>query len=309
MIDYSKAINICEICGEKVDARSHFYKKHKITEQNYYLKYYPKKDLFTRDLLKFKSAESYILNDFNDRNSLKNFIKNSDDATVWQYLVNYLNKRKILKNLTYAPGHFEIKTIMFPTIKYINTRFGANSYTKLCSESNLIQKFDYSLIPDLDYNRDFTILCDTREQSVLNFDNIQIQKLDYGDYTIENNNKICIERKSLVDFCGTLSQGFDRFCRELDRCKNDSGYLIIMVEEKLQNLGALQFLPHTKRVKATSDFIQHQARRILDLYPLNCQIVFVDGRKIAVDFIKKIFYIKNDIKKMDLQYLVDISLL
>jgi hypothetical protein len=307
-VDYNSIINKCNICGETVESRAHFYKKHKITEKNYYFRHFPKKDLFTGEQLSFKSIESYIINDFNDRNSLKNFIKNNNDDIVKNYLKEYLIKRKTLKNLIYAPSHFEIKTIMFPTIKYINNRFGDDFYVKLCSDCGLIQKFDYKLKPEFGNSYEY-IICDTREQSILNLDNIQINKLNYGDYTIENNNKIHIERKSLTDFCGTLSQGFDRFCRELERCKKDGGYLIIMVEEKFQNLNSLQFLPHTKRIKATPDFIQHQARKILELYPLNSQIVFIDGRIKAASFIKRIFTIKNNIRKMDLQYLTDLEIL
>ena len=65
------------------------------------------------------------------------------------------------------------------------------------------------------------------------------------------------------------------------------------MEEKFNNIKSLRYLPHTKQIRATSDFIFHRAREIINKYPLNCQIVCLDGKKKAVKFIETIFSLRN----------------
>ena len=64
------------------------------------------------------------------------------------------------------------------------------------------------------------IYVDTREQKPLDFENLnkQIKNLKFGDYAFsDRDSNTYIERKSVSDFIGTLSGGFDRFTREIER--------------------------------------------------------------------------------------------
>ncbi len=231
-------------------------------------------------------------------------ISNEDGLT---YLQNWLTDRKIEKKLIYSPSEFECKSLVFPSIRYINKYYGNGSYEKLCSNIGLKLRYNYDESLEIIQNKQLNFIVDTRENSILDVPNKQIKKLDYGDYCTEDNCNVIVERKSLVDFCGTLSKGFDRFCRELDRCKRDDNYLIILVEEKFNNINSLRYLPHTKKIRATPTFIFHRAREIMLNYPLNCQIVCVGGRNSAINFMKTIYSLRNNLQTLDYQYLIDIK--
>lgn len=79
-----------------------------------------------------------------------------------------------------------------------------------------------------------TIIIDTREQRPFLFTKypcaIKRVGLKQGDYSVEGlEDRIAIERKSLSDLVGTLTQGRDRFYRELDRLK-DYDFVAIVIE-------------------------------------------------------------------------------
>lgn len=75
----------------------------------------------------------------------------------------------------------------------------------------------------------YTIIVDTREQKPLFTKNIELKKLDAGDYSIKGyEDKIAIERKSLPDLFGTLGKGHARFKRELERAKTLNYFAIVI---------------------------------------------------------------------------------
>lgn len=235
----------------------------------------------------------------------KNYLLSISKEDGLIYLQNWLLNRMKEKNLIYAPSEFECRSLIFPSIKYINQYYGIGSYEKICNNIELKLRYNYNEKLEIILDKELNFIVDTRENSILDVPNKQIKKLNYGDYCIEDNYNVVIERKSLVDFCGTLSKGFDRFCRELDRCKYDNNYLIILVEEKFNNINSLKYLPHTKKIRATSTFIFHRARKIMLNYPLNCQIVCVDGRYSAINFMKTIYSLRNNLQTIDYQYIID----
>lgn len=99
---------------------------------------------------------------------------------------------------------------------------------------------------------DYTyILIDKREKKLhiketydkLNIHN-EFRSLDYGDYSIvikpnpimKNTEEmvfsISVERKaSLDELAGNLTKGKARFFREMERCKKDGGFMVIMIED------------------------------------------------------------------------------
>jgi len=135
--------------------------------------------------------------------------------------------------------------------------------------------------------------------------------LPYGDYTSNNDNCGCyIERKNLSDFISTLSSGnLGRFNNEILRARKDKAYLIVIIEEKLSNALSFQYLPHiSKKIKATPEFIFHNARTLLQEYS-NLQFLFVDGREEMKRVIESIFASKCFYKKIDLQLAYDMKIL
>jgi len=66
---------------------------------------------------------------------------------------------------------------------------------------------------------DLTIVIDSREQRPYLFEghNTTVQGLPIGDYGLLNCQDIAIERKSVDDLAGTLTNGRDRFKRELQK--------------------------------------------------------------------------------------------
>ncbi len=291
----------CLICNEEIKERSHFWKTHKIKEADYYQKYFPRYDLLTKELITFKSAESYQLTDFKDKRNLRKYIENISKEESLKYLSNCLSRRKTIKNLQFAPGEFEIKSLMLPSIKYIEEKYGKETYSWLCKITWLLLRYNYTLNPEY-LNNANEYICDTREQNILKLPNMQIQKLDFGDYTVWGSN-VFIERKSLNDLVGTLSAGYERFNKEIERCVSESKQLIVLIEEKYQNILSFNYLPHMKYSKCSPDFILHRIRELLNKYPLNLQFLAVDGRKEAVRVLIKIFNLEYDVSRLDLQFL------
>lgn len=80
---------------------------------------------------------------------------------------------------------------------------------------------------------------DSREQLELDFSGIEgVEKVEkvclaYGDYTAIVHGKpvpIVFERKGFSDLWGTMTGGYDRFKKEMERAKADDVKLILIIE-------------------------------------------------------------------------------
>jgi len=295
--------NKCLICGDEISERSHFWKKHRKKESQYYQEYYNFKDLLTGEQIEFKSPEQYFNTDFKDKNNLKKYLETNSKDKGLKYLTDWLKKRKELKKLQFAPSHFELRTLCYPSIKFIHSFYGADSYENICKEVGLKIRFDYNQkIEQIEIKP--KIIKDTREVRGINFENIEVKKLDEGDYAAEFNPfNIFIERKSLADAIGTLGAGFDRFEREVARSEQKGKYLIMLIESKISNFFGFNKLGYIHG-DASTDYILKRARDILSKYE-NFQICCVDGRIKAKEFIEKIYSLKNNPRTIDFQYEID----
>ena len=82
------------------------------------------------------------------------------------------------------------------------------------------------------------IVQDSREQLALDFIGLDIERVEtmglaYGDYTAIVHEKpvpIVFERKGFSDLWGTMTSGYDRFKREMERAKKDNVKLILIIE-------------------------------------------------------------------------------
>lgn len=295
--------NICKICNLPVSEKAHFYREHKIKEKDYFEKYFPRTDLFNGGKIEFKSQDSYFLTDFNDKRNLKAYLQSLTKDKGLEYLKLYLERRKQAGKTNYALSEFEIKSLIFPSLVYFEKVYELSNYQNICNESGLQIKSNYNT-PMFNRNLgDTTIFCDTREQNPLLIPNLQVTTLNFGDYSNPNSN-IYIERKSLNDFLGTMSKGYDRFKKEIERCKAANAYLIVLIEEKYSTVQSFEYLSYI-RAKSTWNFISHQFRTLCQDYPFNLQFLAVDGRKEAIRVIQKIFKLEDNIVATDLQFLYD----
>ena len=251
---------ICKVDGKEFKDEKSLHlalKSYGLNKVKYYQKYYERRDLLTNELINFKTKEQYLNSDFNDKNNMKKWLKNQPIEQARDYCKELLIKRKQNKRLTYSPSQIELRTIMAPSIIFYNKIF--KSYYDICSEIGLKNKFVHPEIITNQFKNKLTIkdtiYVDTREQSWLKFNTpFEIKTLSFGDYSCSNDNCSCfIERKSLSDFISTLSvKNYDRFKNEIEKAKKNNYYVIVMVEEVLQNALSFQYLPHiSKKIKAT----------------------------------------------------------
>lgn len=296
---------VCKLCGEEV-TNGHAWKQHRVKEADYFHEYHPRYSKETGELIRFKSRDFYLNSDFNDKREMMSWFKDNPEEAK-SYAVELLKRRKERKNLIYAPAHIYLKLCKIPSIIWFEKNIG--NYNKLCKKlgfkiryTNKIQKSEIS---------DLTTVIDSREQVPIHLSNefpIIVQKLEYGDIALLHNLKISIERKSLNDLCGTISKGYDRFVKEIERAKKDGGYLIICIEENFNDFNSIQFLPHTKHIKASVEFLSKRIRDILTRF--SCvQFVFCNGRIHMAKVIEFILKNEKKVKKLDLQLLIDKKLL
>ena len=307
----------CKVCGKEFESEGSLHKHlkvHKLRMAAYYQKYYPRHDKYDNKIIKFKSKKYYFETDFNSRRNLKLWLTKQPENIAKSYCKDKFLKRIEEKNIGYAPSEVELRSLMFPPITYLNKLFG--NYYNFCEELGLKNK--YKIFPKHIYadnapSKDKKIFIDTREQKPLKFDlPIEIKTLNFGDYAYSHEENSCntyIERKSISDFVGTLSGGYERFEKEIIRSVENDAYLIILVEDSLDNCKSFNYLPHvSKKIRATPEFVFHNVRELIQKYP-TIQFLFVNGRKEASRIIQRIFSCKCFHKKVDLQLAYDAKVL
>lgn len=298
----------CRLCKEENPDNSHYYKFHKITIKNYFEVYENRRDLFDNSIIEFKgNVDDYFSKSFVSRYNLSKWLKKVSKEEYERYIYTYLIDRKARKNLTYSPTQVELKTLLVPGIKWITEN--VKDYYELCKELGYQNRFnkyklDESLAKDISKK---VIFKDTREQKPLELDNqVRTKTIQVGDYRMAGSN-LRVERKSINDFYGTMSGGFERFCKEIIRAQDQDNYLIILVEGSFNSIYGFSKLPYLKTKKLPSpEFVIFNMRTLLEENN-HIQILFVDDREEASRCIEKIFSYGDEIKNVDVQYLYDLK--
>lgn len=144
------------------------------------------------------------------------------------------------------------------------------------------------------------IIIDTREQSRLNFKHksiteVIIKGLNVGDYTALFSDgfqpPMVFERKSINDLYGTLSKGYDRFKKEIERAKEQHIQLIIIVEGNLSKV--LYGVPYSQR---TPESLVYQIFTIWVRYGV--QTIFCKDSEDVSEYITQ-FFIAHEKEYMD----------
>ena len=311
MIDPLKPNLYCKVCSESFKSErslhSHF-KKHKLTVAEYYCQEYPRINKLTGEPLPFKNKFDYFTKDFTTRQQMLKWIDKSPADEVKEYILNQLEFRVKHKQLRYAPSHIEIETLQLPPIEIFIEHFG--SYSNACKSIGIEPLFKRGLAsPEqfFEFSKKFEgtkIFIDTREQKPLDFKNSESMKLDFGDYTVggDDYTYTYIDRKSETDLKGTLSQGLDRFKRELDRAREFDSYLYIVAETSIPKLKKNNvFGPH----KSNLEYIFHNLRHLTHEYSDVCQFIFSGNRTSSEIIIPKLLLAGNKLWNVDFQYYVD----
>lgn len=297
---------ICQICQQDFSDFKTLHKhlrKEKITVEDYYKKFFPRKDLFTGQLISFKDHESYLSSNFETRANLSAWFRanwKTDEAK--QMAVSIISERVKSKKLEFAPSQVELRTIKAPSITGIEKMFG--SYHWFCGDAKLKPRFNYALeLSPVESNME--ILIDTREQAPLEFGISKKTKLDTGDYTAGKGHycDIYIERKSIEDFFSTFfnTKNYERFRREAQRAKEVGFYLFVLVEESLDK--CLSFTsPHSNFKELAPHTFKH-VRDLMTEYDM--QFAFCRNRAHMKDVILKILSQGDNAKLFDFQYLID----
>ena len=281
-----------------------------LKQSDYYHKHHPRFDLFSGEPVPFVtgSVEKYLSTEFLSKESLRKWIA-ANPSRGKDWAIKWLSDRKTSKNLVYPPTQVELHSLICPTRHYYD-RIGG--YHEICKSLGYQIALDGVMLPSL-LPPGSSIIIDTREQLPLKIIGRTIEaRLVCGDYglDVDHDRGIYIDRKSLNDFVGTLSDrktrgddsNRDRFSRELARAKEAGAYLVMLVEAPIEH--ALQFnrISSLSHVKVSPDYIFKNLRDLLHQFD-NFQALFAKDRDEAARAVVRILGAGEIIKKVDLQFI------
>lgn len=159
------------------------------------------------------------------------------------------------------------------------------------------------------------IIIDTREQTPWAWEPHQVRPrvcgLDAGDYALAADVeelpgrstlmvRFALERKSLEDFVSTISTGWDRFQRELDRMAGFPARIVIVEGSWDQccfetDMMGMKLPEHSHR-QLSPQFV---ARRIAELSMMGVCVLFCGTREYAAQMAFRIFCRRADQIKME----------
>ena len=299
----------CKECGQEFKSERSLHahlKKHSLTLGEYYTKHFPRYNLLTKEALPFKNKADYFAKDFATSQQMLKWCNQASKEEVKAYILKELKHRVKTKELKYAPNHLEVLLNKLPPLELFREHYG--SYSAACEEvgveplynKGVIKKF-YAPVEEFE---NIGIFIDTREQQPLKFNNSQEMKLDFGDYTSigDDYTHTYVDRKSETDFKSTLSTGFDRFRRELQRAKDFNSYLYIVVESSIPKIKKNNnFCPHRSNLR----YIWHNMRVLSHDFARSCQFVFSGNRRNSEKIIPRLLAIGEPLWNVDIQYYLD----
>jgi len=305
----------CLICKEEISNQKHFWQTHKMRQAEYYEKYFPKFDKFNGDPILFKTLSQYQSTEFLNKNNIKKWLKSLPKEEAIEHIKNVFIERKKEKGLKYYPSETEMTILPnLPNIKFLQSQY---EFDSICKSAGLEPRYSisYSNYNDIKIkcdtyykdNPDCYIVVDTREQNPFKLKYPkQVKKLDYGDYALSNSEsleKVVIERKSLIDFIGTMSGGYARFKKEIERAASDNVKIVVLIEVPINQIQIFDKLPYIARakMKASPDYIMRNIRMLSQEYK-NLDFVFAKNRKEAIQILYKILFSNGLCHGLDVQY-------
>lgn len=285
---------------------NHIKKDHSLSHKNYFETFVAKKDTVSGNPIVFKSFEQYMLTDFESKANMLKWMKSVDSTISKKFIFDKIKKFSELKSVSIFPSSSELRTISYlPSLR--TTNFFFENLNQFIDSTGLTRRYNYNLNElKLNFILQKNIAVDTREQKPIVFKNIQCEKrkIEYGDYSCDD--ILSVERKSLNDLISTLSKGFERFQREIERAKENYGYIVVVVDCDINKFLSFEFSGSLRYGKASSEFIFHRFREISRLFPETIQFCFSGGRKESAKLIPLILAnTKEIISKVDMQYVIE----
>lgn len=318
-LDLTLVCKICNVGHADDKSFNKHLRSHDLLVIEYWQQQYPRYDRHDGSIIKFKNKNQYLIQEFNTKNNLKHWLEKQTKADAKAYCSQILINRKDTKGISAAPTQVELRSLLSPSIIYLDELFkDEGGYYGLCEKLGFENKFksiDKSEFANPDKNfglDDSKIIQDTREQRPLQFSlATEVGTLKFGDYafsTMGCMGDCFFERKSIPDLIGTLSGGYERFCREIERAKAASGYMVIIVEEELSNVLTFNNLSHVYKTKVSPDYVFHKVRELCQKYK-HIQFLFTKGREESSRVIEKVFISNSIHRNFDLQLAYDKGLL
>ena len=293
----------CKECGDSFDSLRSLHahiKKHGKYLGDYYVEYYGRKDKLTGELIPFKKYDQYFATDFITKRNMRKWCSTAPPDEVKQFVSTTLKEKIEDKGLTGGPPALYLQTSKLPDLEICKDVFG--SYHEACNQFGMLPMLGEQLPNEFkeDYS-ETTILVDTREQQPLYFKNSESLKLDVGDYAVGGNlyDYTFVDRKSYQDFCATVTNGYNRFVKELERCRSMGCFLFIVVETEFEDMWG-----ENKRgyKKFNLEYVFHRMRQIQAEYTDCSQIVFSGSREKSEELIPKILVLGKNLWRVDVQY-------
>jgi hypothetical protein len=299
----------CKECGSEFKSEKALHahiKVHKMYVSDYYVKHYPRYNKLNGNPLPFKNKEDYFQNDFINRSQLIKWCETANSKEVKNYIIEIAKNRIKNKKYKNMPPHIELENRQLPGIEIYKKHFG--TMTNACEKIGCKALFDKGLTKEFykDFNEE--IIIDTREQKPLTFLKSRILKLDFGDYTLGGDkfSNTFVDRKSASDFLGTFGGGYERFRREMQRCKDVDAFMYIVTEKPLEMVKKeLYFQAYKGKRSPKFNWIMSNVIKIQHEFANNCQFIFTENRDQSVKLIPKLLVLGKKIWKTDLQYYIE----
>lgn len=147
------------------------------------------------------------------------------------------------------------------------------------------------------------IIIDTREQRPWSFPphiSVEVGTLRTGDYALKGDDHFAIERKSADDFVGTVSLGWHRFVKELNRM-DDANFAakVVIVETDFETFcfrirqGEI-LPPDHEHTRCTPAFLM---KRIAELTMRGISVIFAGNAELGSAIALRIFIEREKILK------------
>lgn len=321
--------NICQVCEKAFSSTRSLHghlKAHKITQAEYYCRHFARYNKLTGEPLPFKNRSDYFNKDFATYAQLLEWCDSAPPQEVEVYILDQLKKRIEEKEMKFAPCHLDLLQKQLPPIGIYKKICG--SYSAACaqiaSEPLYNKQVKKQFFASSEKFSKLNIFIDTREKEPLSFPCSQQRKLDFGDYTVggEDYSYTYIDRKSEGDFLMTFGSNFERFCREMDRVVQFDSYLYIVTESDLsqiknnndrlkaaiainRNKPAHKRNPNMRKFASNLEYVYHNMRKLIQLYPRRCQFIFTGSREASEDIIPKLLFFGKDLWQSDVQYFLE----
>lgn len=295
----------CRKCGATFQTERSLHahiKAHGMILADYYCLHYPRFCLWSGQPLQFKNKEEYFHSQFANRENMLSWLRSAKPEEKRGVILSMLQSRIERKNYSLAPSQLELLACDLPPAQEYIKSFGSyGAAIKNCK----VQPMFSSRPPENWKTIDFSakkILIDSREQRPLYFKNSEKLKLDTGDYAVsgEDFDYTFVDRKSFQDFCGTMvGDSYERFRREILRCKNQDSYLWVVVEADIKDAAKLNSRSaHKNNLK----FVFHQMCVLQHEFPKNLQFVWSGGREQSEDLIPRLLCLGRKLWNVDMQY-------